>query len=46
MSQPAREAGMTREALYKALTAECDPKLSTFISVLKALGMRLTAQAA
>jgi probable addiction module antidote protein len=46
MSQLAREAGVTREALYKALTAEGDPKLSTFIGVLKALGMRLTAKAA
>jgi probable addiction module antidote protein len=46
MSQLARDAGVTREALYKALTAEGDPKLSTFIGVLKALGMRLTARAA
>jgi probable addiction module antidote protein len=46
MSQLAGDAGVTREALYKALTAEGDPKLSTFIGVLKALGMRLTARAA
>jgi probable addiction module antidote protein len=46
MSQLARDAGVTREALYKALTSEGDPKLSTFIGVLKALGMRLTAKAA
>jgi probable addiction module antidote protein len=46
MSQLARDAGVTREALYKALTPEGDPKLSTFIGVLKALGMRLTAKAA
>ncbi len=46
MSQLARDAGVTREALYKALTAEGDPKLSTFIGVLKALGMRLSARAA
>jgi probable addiction module antidote protein len=46
MSQLARDAGVTREALYKALTADGDPKLSTFIGVLKALGMRLTARAA
>lgn len=46
MSQLARNAGVTREALYKALTAEGDPKLSTFIGVLKALGMRLSARAA
>ena len=46
MSQLARDAGVTREALYKALTADGDPKLSTFIGVMKALGLRLTAQAA
>lgn len=46
MSELARSAGVTREALYKALTAEGDPKLSTFIGVLKALGLRITAKAA
>jgi probable addiction module antidote protein len=46
MSQLARDAGVTREALYKALTTEGDPKLSTFVGVLKALGMRLSAHAA
>ena len=46
MSQLARDAGVTREALYKALTADGDPKLSTFVGVLKALGMRLSARAA
>jgi probable addiction module antidote protein len=46
MSDLARSAGVTREALYKALTAEGDPKLSTFIGVLKALGLRITATAA
>jgi DNA-binding phage protein len=34
------------EALYKALTPDGDPKLSTFFSVLKALGMKVTARAA
>lgn len=46
MSQLARDAGVTREALYKALTADGDPKLSTFIGVMKALGLRLSAKAA
>ena len=46
MSQLTRDAGVTREALYKALKADGDPKLSTFIGVMKALGMRLTARAA
>ena len=45
----ARAKGMSqlaRDALYKALTADGDPKLSTFVGVLKALGMRLSARAA
>jgi len=45
MSQLARECGLSREALYKALTPDGDPKLSTFFSVLKALGMKVTAHA-
>ena len=46
MSQLARDSGVTREALDKALTADGDPKLSTLVGVLKALGMRLSARAA
>ena len=46
MSQVARDVGVTREALYKALTPTGDPKLSTFLGVLKALGMKVTAKAA
>ena len=46
MSQIARTAGVSREALYKALTPNGDPKLSTFLSVLKALGMKVTTRAA
>ena len=45
----ARAKGMsqlTSEALYKALTADDDPKLSTFVGVLRALGIRLSARAA
>ena len=46
MSQLARDSGVTREGLYKALTPEGDPKLSTFLGVLKALGMKVSAHAA
>ena len=46
MSQVARETGLSREALYKALTPDGHPKLSTLLSVLKALGMKVTARAA
>ena len=46
MSQLARDVGVTREALYKALTPNGDPRLSTFLGVLKALGMKVSARAA
>ena len=46
MSAVAREAGVTREALYKALSEDGDPKLTTLLGVMKALGVRLTARAA
>lgn len=43
MSEIAREAGVTREALYKALSERGDPKLSTLLGVARALGVKLTA---
>jgi probable addiction module antidote protein len=43
MSNIAREAGVTREALYKALSNDGDPKLSTLLGVTKALGVKLKA---
>lgn len=42
MTAVAKEAGVTREALYKALSADGDPKLSTLLGVMKALGLQLT----
>ena len=38
----ARDAGITREALYKALSDKGDPKLSTLLGVMKAIGLRFT----
>ena len=38
----ARKAGVTREALYKALSENRDPRLATLIGVFKALGLRLS----
>lgn len=46
MTGIAKEAGVTREALYKALTENGDPKLSTLVGVLRALGMKLSAKPA
>ncbi|OYX88379.1 MAG: putative addiction module antidote protein [Rhizobiales bacterium 17-65-6] len=41
MTRIAREAGVSREGLYKALSENGDPRLSTFMGVLKALGLQL-----
>jgi probable addiction module antidote protein len=46
MSKVAEQAGVTREALYKALSDKGDPRLTTLLGVMKALGLKLTAQAA
>ena len=43
MSDVARGAGVTREALYKSLTKSGDPKLTTFVSVLRTLKLDLKA---
>ena len=45
MSQVARDAGVTREALYKALGPDGDPRMSTLLGVFGALGIRLSASA-
>jgi len=42
MTQLASQTGVTREALYKALSPTGDPRLSTFLGVMKALGIKLT----
>ena len=41
MTDTAAKAGVTREALYKALSPTGDPKLSTLLGVLRALGLRM-----
>ncbi|MBN9020781.1 MAG: putative addiction module antidote protein [Rhizobiales bacterium] len=46
MSEVAREAGVTREALYKSLSGKGDPKLSTLLGIARALGFRLSIAAA
>ncbi len=43
MTQVAREAGLGRESLYKALSSEGNPELATVLKVVKALGLRLHA---
>lgn len=43
MTQIARETGLARENLYKALSAEGNPEFSTIMKVLKALGLTIHA---
>ncbi|MBK7665499.1 MAG: putative addiction module antidote protein [Sterolibacteriaceae bacterium] len=46
MTQVAREAGLGRESLYKALSSTGNPELSTILKVVHALGLRLHASPA
>jgi probable addiction module antidote protein len=45
MSQVARDAGLSRESLYKALSGERSPGFDTILKVIRALGMKLHAEA-
>jgi probable addiction module antidote protein len=46
MSQVARDAGLSRESLYKALSGERSPGFDTILKVIRALGLTLHAEAA
>jgi probable addiction module antidote protein len=46
MGQVAREAGVSRESLYRALSTKGNPTLATVLKVTKALGVKLHVQAA
>lgn len=46
MTEIAKKTGVTREGLYKALSTEGDPKLSTFLGVLKSLGLQMSVKPA
>ena len=41
MAQTARDAGLSREGLYKALSADGNPSFATVLKVLAALGLRM-----
>lgn len=45
MTQLARDTGLGRESLYKALSAEGNPNFSTILKVVSALGLKLNATA-
>ncbi|MSQ72229.1 MAG: putative addiction module antidote protein [Betaproteobacteria bacterium] len=44
MSEIAKASGITREALYRALRRDAQPRFDTISRVCKALGVKLVAQ--
>jgi probable addiction module antidote protein len=46
MTQVAKDAGLSRESLYRALSAEGNPSFATVLKVARALGVKLHAEAA
>jgi probable addiction module antidote protein len=46
MAKVARQTGLGRESLYKALSGSGNPELATVLRVAKALGIELTAKPA
>ncbi len=46
MTQIARETGLGRESLYKALSPEGNPEFATVLKVVRALGLKLHAEIA
>ena len=46
MANVAREAGLSRESLYKALSGDRSPSFDTILKVVAALGLRLRAEVA
>ncbi|HFE7543100.1 TPA: addiction module antidote protein [Salmonella enterica subsp. enterica serovar Newport] len=45
MSQVARDAGVSRESLYRALSGNGNPEFGTILKVVKALGLKLHSTA-
>ena len=46
MAQIAREAGLGRESLYKALSTTGNPEFATILKVVRALGLQFHVEAA
>ena len=44
MTRIARETGLSRESLYRALSADGNPEFVTVLKIMEALGLRLTAE--
>ena len=45
MGQIAKKSGLSRESLYKALSAEGNPEFGTIIRVMHALGLKFSVSA-
>ena len=46
LAKVARSAGIERESLYRALSPRGNPRLSTLVAVTRAVGLKLTIEAA
>ncbi len=46
LAKVAQAAGIERESLYRALSANGNPRYSTLVGVMKAIGLKLTVEAA
>jgi probable addiction module antidote protein len=45
MTEVARKTGLSRESLYKALSAEGNPEFATILKVMSALDLKITGRA-
>ena len=46
MTRISRETGLSRESLYRALSADGNPEFTTVLRIMEAMGLRLTAEPA
>jgi probable addiction module antidote protein len=46
VAKVAKSAGIERESLYRALSPRGNPRLSTLVAVTKAMGLKITVEAA
>ena len=46
MTQVAKEAGLSRESLYRSLSEQGNPSFSTILKVLRAVGLKLSVSVA
>ncbi|MDH5388746.1 MAG: putative addiction module antidote protein [Gammaproteobacteria bacterium] len=46
MAMMAKNSGLSRESLYRTLSENGNPKISTLIAIMKALGLHLSVRAA